>query len=502
MSKKNDMNKILSHFDFNYTSDFNVIKQEINITEKSKVSTKLTFKSFYSIVMTSFVFILSIALICVCVNQGNNAYTNEKKYKLDVIDNFNFIAEPLEEEYAAGEEVTVGLKTMNIEINGIKLNDTNYYGEWDSNLNLCIVKFNMPKVNSKLYTISNNHINLKCSDDNHIWQEDSSLYKINNKYGISEKVYTCITCFEKKYVPYETNGYKLATLSKDSYSIADNNQIVFDDILIESVSEYYDFIGKINNYSNVNTPYFPSKKYNEEYFSNKSLIINLTVGNVQYNYRENVYYKFKDDNKLEINLFYETCYFGFDFSRIYQNHGTVRLIEINRQDIMNRVIEFNSTSLFLTLIPNISVSPVIPPNIVIVPEKFPDSIFNINENSLIYDGELELLNNVICSVEELEKFISYFNISDDEFSKYDEQYFENNTLVIFNRKLKYELKNYDLAITNYIHASNGLFFSYKEEITSNFTKSSYTLYKLIEVPNTIFNEKITNVGFLEDSIVY
>ena len=416
-----------------------------------------------------------------------------QKYNLEVIDNFNYIIDPLQETYVAGEEVTVTLKTTLPEINGIRLNNVDYYSEYDNSKNQSIVKFNMPNKDSKLYTISNEYIDKACNNENHEWIEEDDLYEIKS-LGITEKCFICSKCGEKKSVPFELNSYNPTVLVESiNVKIDDNTKNEFK--VIKSMAEANSFIENINKYNDKKIEY-PSY-INDEYFQEYYLYVNYQ--SAQDPYRENTYYKVNEDNSLELYLIkdypYSYLLFSFDFDE-YQLGIKPTLVSIVK--VKKEILDSTDNIFVKTIINNLSIEILdVHPIIGFIPK----SIFQINTNNFICDNKISFTSNIIRSVEELNIFKQYFDISDEAYAKYDEEYFKTNSLVVFKDIIKKQLYQYDMDIVNFEISNGKIYFYYKKSVKYNLSNSDVSeeniyLYKLIEVPNNTLQEK-ENVEFVE-----
>lgn len=487
MSRKKDINKILSNFEFDYNNDFDDIKKELHIYDNNQPRKTHSFKYAYSILMT----VLVIALSIVVINMNGKNEMNQK-YNLEVIDNFNYIIDPLQETYVAGEEVTVALKTTLPEINGIRLNNVDYYSEYDNSKNQSIVKFNMPNKDSKLYTISNEYIDKPCNNENHEWIEEDELYEIKS-LSITEKCFICSKCGEKKSVPFELNSYN-ATVLVDSINVKIDDNTKNEFKVIKSMAEANYFIENINKYNDKKIEY-PSY-INDEYFQEYYLYVNYQLA--QDPYRENTYYKVNEDNSLELYLIkdfpYSYLLFSFDFDE-YQlgiNPTLVSIVKVKKE-----ILDLTDNIFVKTIInPSIEIL-VLPPNIAVIPEP----IYQININNFICDNKISFTSNIIRSVEELNIFKQYFDIPDEAYTKYDEEYFKTNSLVVFKDIIKKQLNQYDMDIVNFKISNGKIYFYYKKSVKYNLSNSDFSedniyLYKLIEVPNNTLQQK-ENVEFVE-----
>ena len=92
----------------------------------------------------------------------------------------------------------------------------------------------------------------------------------------------------------------------------------------------------------------------------------------------------------------------------------------------------------------------------------PNSIFRINSNNFICDNEISFTSNIIRSVEELNIFKQYFDIPHEAYTKYDEEYFKTNSLVVFKDIIKKQLNQYDMAIVNFDITNRKIYFYYKK----------------------------------------
>ena len=131
----------------------------------------------------------------------------------------------------------------------------------------------------------------------------------------------------------------------------------------------------------------------------------------------------------------------------------------------------------------------------------PKSIFQINTNNFICDNKISFTSNIIRSVEELNIFKQYFDIPDEAYTKYDEEYFKTNSLVVFKDIIKKQLYQYGMDIVNFEISNGKIYFYYKKTVKYNLSNSDFSedniyLYKLIEVPNNTLQEK-ENVVFVE-----
>ena len=488
MSRKKDINKIFSNFEFDYNNDFDDIKKELHISNNNQPRKTHSFKYAYSILMT----VLVIALSIVVINMNGKNEMNQK-YNLEVIDNFNYIIDPLQETYVAGEEVTVTLKTTLPEINGIRLNNVDYYSEYDNSKNQSIVKFNMPNKDSKLYTISNEYIDKACNNENHEWIEEDDLYEIKS-LGITEKCFICSKCGEKKSVPFELNSYNPTVLVESiNVKIDDNTKNEFK--VIKSMAEANSFIENINKYNDKKIEY-PSY-INDEYFQEYYLYINYQ--SAQDPYRENTYYKVNEDNSLELYLIkdypYSYLLFSFDFDE-YQLGIKPTLVSIVK--VKKEILDSTDNIFVKTIINNLSIEILdVHPIIGFIPK----SIFQINTNNFICDNKISFTSNIIRSVEELNIFKQYFDIPDEAYTEYDEEYFKTNSLVVFKDIIKKQLYQYDMDIVNFEISNGKIYFYYKKSVKYNLSNSDVSeeniyLYKLIEVPNNTLQEK-ENVEFVE-----
>lgn len=487
MSRKKDINKILSNFEFDYNNDFDDIKKELHISNNNQPRKTHSFKYAYSILMT----VLVIALSIVVINMNGKNEMNQK-YNLEVIDNFNYIIDPLQEAYVAGEEVTVTLKTTLPEINGIRLNNVDYYSEYDNSKNQNIVKFNMPNKDSKLYTISNEYIDKACNNENHEWIEEDELYEIKS-LGITEKCFICSKCGEKKSVPFELNSYNATVLVEAiNVKIDDNTKNEFK--VIKSMAEANSFIENINKYNDKKIEY-PSY-INDEYFQEYYLYVNYQLS--QDPYRENTYYKVNEDNSLELYLIKDFPYSYLLFSYDFDEHQLgIKPTLVSIVKVKKEILDSTDNIFVKTIInPSIEIL-VIPPNIGFILE----SIFRINTNNFICDNKISFTSNIIRSVEELNIFKQYFDIPDEAYTKYDEEYFKTNSLVVFKDIIKKQLYQYDMDIVNFEFSNGKIYFYYKKSVKYNLSNSDFSedniyLYKLIEVPNNTLQEK-ENVEFVE-----
>lgn len=488
MSRKKDINKIFSNFEFDYNNDFDDIKKELHISNNNQPRKTHSFKYAYSILMT----VLVIALSIVVINMNGKNEMNQK-YNLEVIDNFNYIIDPLQETYVAGEEVTVTLKTTLPEINGIRLNNVDYYSEYDNSKNQNIVKFNMPNKDSKLYTISNEYIDKVCNNENHEWIEEDELYEIKS-LGITEKCFICSKCGEKKSVPFELNSYNATVLVEAiNVKIDDNTKNEFK--VIKSMAEANSFIENINKYNDKKIEY-PSY-INDEYFQEYYLYVNYQ--SAQDPYRENTYYKVNEDNSLELYLIkdypYSYLLFSFDFDE-YQLGIKPTLVSIVK--VKKEILDSTDNIFVKTIINNLSIEILdVHPIIGFIPK----SIFQINTNNFICDNKISFTSNIIRSVEELNIFKQYFDIPDEAYTEYDEEYFKTNSLVVFKDIIKKQLYQYDMDIVNFEISNGKIYFYYKKSVKYNLSNSDVSeeniyLYKLIEVPNNTLQEK-ENVEFVE-----
>lgn len=487
MSRKKDINKILSNFKFDYNNDFDDIKKELHISNNNQPRKTHSFKYAYSILMT----VLVIALSIVVINMNGKNEMNQK-YNLEVIDNFNYIIDPLQETYVAGEEVTVTLKTTLPEINGIRLNNVDYYSEYDNSKNQSVVKFNMPNKDSKLYTISNEYIDKACNNENHEWIEEDELYEIKS-LSITEKCFICSKCGEKKSVPFELNSYNATVLVESiNVKIDDNTKNEFK--VIKSMAEANSFIENINKYNDKKIEY-PSY-INDEYFQEYYLYVNYQLA--QDPYRENTYYKVNEDNLLELYLIKDFPYnyllfrYDFDEHQLGIKPTLVSIVKVKKE------ILDSTDNIFVKTIINLSNEILLfPPIIGFIPK----SIFQINTNNFICDNKISFTSNIIRSVEELNIFKQYFDIPDEAYTKYDEEYFKTNSLVVFKDIIKKQLYQYDMDIVNFEISNGKIYFYYKKSVKYNLSNSDFSedniyLYKLIEVPNNTLQEK-ENVVFVE-----
>ncbi len=487
MSRKKDINKILSNFEFDYNNDFDDIKKELHISNNNQPRKTHSFKYAYSILMT----VLVIALSIVVINMNGKNEMNQK-YNLEVIDNFNYIIDPLQEAYVAGEEVTVTLKTTLPEINGIRLNNVDYYSEYDNSKNQNIVKFNMPNKDSKLYTISNEYIDKACNNENHEWIEEDELYEIKS-LGITEKCFICSKCGEKKSVPFELNSYNATVLVEAiNVKIDDNTKNEFK--VIKSMAEANSFIENINKYNDKKIEY-PSY-INDEYFQEYYLYVNYQLA--QDPYRENTYYKVNEDNSLELYLIKDFPYSYLLFSYDFDEHQLgIKPTLVSIVKVKKEILD-STDNIFVKTIINLSIEirdvhPII--------GYIPKSIFRINTNNFICDNKISFTSNIIRSVEELNIFKQYFDIPDEAYTKYDEEYFKTNSLVVFKDIIKKQLYQYDMNIVNFEISNGKIYFYYKKSVKYNLSNSDFSedniyLYKLIEVPNNTLQEK-ENVVFVE-----
>ena len=486
MSRKKDINKILSNFEFDYNNDFDDIKKELQISNNNQPRKTHSFKYAYSILMT----VLVIALSIVVINMNGKNEMNQK-YNLEVIDNFNYIIDPLQETYVAGEEVTVTLKTTFPEISGIRLNNVDYYSEYDNSKNQNIVKFNMPNKDSKLYTISNEYIDKACNNENHEWIEEDELYEIKS-LSITEKCFICSKCGEKKSVPFELNSYNATVLVESiNVKIDDNTKNKFK--VIKSMAEANSFIENINKYNDKKIEY--PTYINDEYFQEYYLYVNYQLA--QDPYRKNTYYKVNEDNSLELNLIKDFPYsYLFSFDPDEHQLG-INLTLVSIVKVKKEILDSTDNIFVKTIInPSIEIL-VIPPNIVFIPE----SIFQINTNNFICDNKISFTSNIIRSVEELNIFKQYFDIPDEAYTKYDEEYFKTNSLVVFKDIIKKQLYQYDMDIVNFEFSNGKIYFYYNKSVKYNLSNSDFSedniyLYKLIEVSNNTLQEK-ENVVFVE-----
>ncbi len=146
--------------------------------------------------------VISVLCLFGCDEQNNTENNNkDNKYKLTVVDSFDYLLEPLEEYYEAGEEVEVRLKGLSGLSAGISLNgrlieeaneiidDTNGY------LYQIIIRFNMPNKDSTLYTTCNGYVQEDCGEANHTWNEGQILAVPG---GGKDKVYICTSCGKTK----------------------------------------------------------------------------------------------------------------------------------------------------------------------------------------------------------------------------------------------------------------------------------------------------------------
>ncbi len=146
--------------------------------------------------------IISVLCLFGCDEQNNNEQNNkDNKYKLTVVDNFNYLTESLEEYYEAGEEVEVCLKYLSeLTKVGFILNDRliKNGGETTSDKNgnkIITFTFNMPNKDSTLYTTRNGYVQDDCGEAHHTWNEGQIL---DVPGGGKDKVYTCTLCGKTK----------------------------------------------------------------------------------------------------------------------------------------------------------------------------------------------------------------------------------------------------------------------------------------------------------------
>ena len=142
---------------------------------------------------------LLVLFICASVLVGcNQIELGNNKYKLEVIDNWNLLVHPLEEEYEAGSTVEVHLHFRSGPSVGIRINGEILVAKEHSTTceQLCeLVRFTMPNEDTIIYTHQNGHIAKSCGDDNHTWDEGVIIQVPG---GGEQLLYNCLACGETK----------------------------------------------------------------------------------------------------------------------------------------------------------------------------------------------------------------------------------------------------------------------------------------------------------------
>ena len=142
---------------------------------------------------------LIVLFICACSFGGcNQVEVDDNKYKLEVVDNWNLLVHPLEEEYEAGTTIEVHLAFRSGPSVGIKLNDEVMVAKDYSTTceQLCsVVSFTMPNEDTTIYTHQNGYIAKSCGDDNHTWDEGEIIQVPG---GGEQIMYNCLVCGKTK----------------------------------------------------------------------------------------------------------------------------------------------------------------------------------------------------------------------------------------------------------------------------------------------------------------
>lgn len=140
--------------------------------------------------------ILIILFGCIFALFGcNSLQDSNNSYKLKVVDNWNLLVHPLEEEYEAGSKIEVHLHFRSGVSVGIKVNDGLLIAK-DYASDLCqSVSFIMPNSDTIIHTHQNGYIINSCINDNHTWDEGKIIQVPGGKEQIQ---YICSLCGEAK----------------------------------------------------------------------------------------------------------------------------------------------------------------------------------------------------------------------------------------------------------------------------------------------------------------
>ncbi len=117
-----------------------------------------------------------------------------QKYKVTVIDHFNYLEKNLQSEYEANEKITVYLKFLSGPSNGIRVDDINYNSYIDE-AGDTVVTFNMPNHDVTIYTTRNGCIYEKECEDAHVWEEFDTRFICKNCGKVSNKDFEARNCF-------------------------------------------------------------------------------------------------------------------------------------------------------------------------------------------------------------------------------------------------------------------------------------------------------------------
>ena len=181
--------------------------------------------------MKKILFILSIIMLSLLTLVGCEL-SNSNKYKLEVIDDFGYLLNPLDKYYEAGEEVDVHLKFLSGTSVGINLNGE-YIGENTDTKHEDghpVLTFNMPNKDSVLYTTSNGYILKECNS------EDAHEYEVHTLDVMPQKiVYICKFCGDRK----ESLNVTIEHLIIEAYRQKYNPQDEFDLEKIYNINEKY-----------------------------------------------------------------------------------------------------------------------------------------------------------------------------------------------------------------------------------------------------------------------
>lgn len=192
---------------------------------------------------------LMLLFVCILVLIGcNGTQGKDNIYKLEVVDNWNLLVHPLEEEYESGSIVEVHLHFRSGLSVGVKVNNETLVAK-DYSMdceNLCqIVSFAMPNEDTTIYTHQNGYVILKCEDDKHQYGEG----KVDTTSSVVPPplIFICELCGDRKKVEQKLDDNPaLIYLHGDYYG-----ECIYENPTLSSLIEGKDFQFNFGKYNNI-----------------------------------------------------------------------------------------------------------------------------------------------------------------------------------------------------------------------------------------------------------
>ncbi len=248
-----------------------------------------------------------------------------KKYKVTVIDNFNYLKKNLQSAYEANEKVTVYLQFLSGPRNGIRIDDINYDSYIDE-AGDTVVTFYMPNHDLTIYTTRNGYIYEKtCADDAHTWEEVGTRYICKNCGSISNEKFGPKNCLFSNDAGKNWMYVNDSLKEFDILNVKKNEEITSGMIFFKAES-YQEFLDNMKKY---NLPVLNG--FDETYFEENILLYYFKhEPNISKNYVYNVVIEGKSLT-LNVNRFE-----GMDTAL----SQWLEVITIKKEDVKN-VEEYN-----------------------------------------------------------------------------------------------------------------------------------------------------------------